>query len=97
MSQATERSYASTPAPPDGSMPAVYSNREERVSSTSRVKRDEGCFKPDCAHLKSGNTTLKIGTWNVRTLNQLGKLENLGQETESMDIDISYPRCMDGE
>ena len=88
MSQATERSYASTPAPPDGSMPAVYSNREERVSSTSRVKRDEGCFKPDCAHLKSGNTTLKIGTWNVRTLTQLGKLENLRQETESMDIDI---------
>ena len=89
MTQRRKTSYASTPGPPDGSMPAVHNNREESLSSTSRVKRDEGRHKrPDCAHLKTGNNTLKIGTWNVITLTHLGKLDNLRQEAESMDIDI---------
>ena len=82
-------SHASTPGPPDGSMPAVNSYRDESGLPSSRMKRDEGRFRrPDCVHLKSGSNTLKIGTWNVRTLNQLGKLENLRQEADALDAHI---------
>ena len=89
MPQMKKKSHASTPGPPDGSMPAVNSYRDESGLPSSRMKRDEGRFRrPDCVHLKSGSNTLKIGTWNVRTLNQLGKLENLRQEADALDADI---------
>ena len=82
-------SNASTSGPPAGSMPAVHRHRDESDRPTSKIRRDEGRFKrPDCAYLKRGREALKIGTWNVRTLYQLGKLENLRREAESLDIDI---------
>ena len=47
----------------DVSIPGVNSNRGEINQPTVRVTRDEGRFKrPDCAHLKRGNDTLRIGT-----------------------------------
>ena len=68
-------------------MPAVDSHRDESDQSSSRIRRDEGRFKrPDCAYLKRGREALKIGTWNVRTLYQLGKLDNLRKEADSLDI-----------
>ena len=39
------------------------------------------------ALLTTRNRCLKLGTWNVRTLYQSGKLDNLIQEMESMRLD----------
>ena len=84
-----KESHADTSGPPAGSMSAVHSVRDESACPSSRIRRDEGRFKrPDCPYLKRGRNALKIGTWNVRTLNQLGKLENLRQEMESLDLDV---------
>ena len=84
-----KESHADTSGPPAGSMSAVHSVRDESACPSSRIRRDEGRFKrPDCPYLKRGRNALKIGTWNVRTLNQLGKLENLRQEVESLDLDV---------
>ena len=70
-------------------MSTVNSHRDEVVRPASRRRRDEGRFKrPDCVSLKTGQGSLRIGTWNVRTLNQLGKLENLLQEAKSLNVDI---------
>ena len=67
----------------------INRNRDEVTRPPTRVRRDDGRFKrPDCPYLKSGRSGLKIGTWNVRTLNQFGKIENLKQEAEHLDIDI---------
>ena len=89
MPRVKKASHAGTSGPPAGSMPAVHSHRDESSRPASRVRRDEGRFRrPDCPHLKSGRDALRIGTWNVRTLNQLGKLENLRQEAESLNTDI---------
>ena len=38
--------------------------------------------------MKSYGKTLNVSTWNVRTLNMLGKLENLERDAESMHIDV---------
>ena len=38
---------------------------------------------------KTTKTTMRIGTWNVRTLNKEGKLENLILELERNNIDIA--------
>ena len=89
MKQTKVKRHAGTSVPPTGSMSAVNSNRGEGNPQSSSMSRDEGRFKrPDCAHMKSYGKTLNICTWNVRTLNMLGKLENLEREAESMNIDI---------
>ena len=89
MPQRRKTSRADTPGPPAGLMTAVNRNRDEVTRPPTRVRRDDGRFKrPDCPYLKSGRSGLKIGTWNVRTLNQFGKIENLKQEAEHLDIDI---------
>ena len=89
MSQRRKASHADTPGPPAGSMTAVNMNRDEANPPASRRRRDEGRFKrPDCPSLKTGRGSLRLGTWNVRTLNQLGKLENLTKEACSLNIDI---------
>ena len=31
---------------------------------------------------------MKVGTWNVRNLNQLGKIENLQKEVDDLQMDI---------
>ena len=89
MPQRRKASHVGTSGPPAGSMPTVNRNREETIRPSSRVRCDEGRFKrPDCPHLKHGRSSLKIGTWNVRTLNQLGKIENLQKEVENLEMDI---------
>ena len=89
MPQKRKTSRADTPGPPAGSMTAVNSNRDETTRPASKRRRDEGRFKrPDCASFKTARRGLRIGTWNVRTLNQLGKLENLHKEAKSLNIDI---------
>ena len=37
---------------------------------------------------KNKKNNLKIGTWNVRTLAQSGKLENVKQEMDRMKVDL---------
>ena len=36
----------------------------------------------------SNRNKIKVGTWNVRTLYQAGKLENVIQEMERLDVNI---------
>ena len=89
VSQARKASYVVTPGPPAGSMTTVNSHRDEANRPASRRRRDDGRFKrPDCPSLKTGRGGLRVGTWNVRTLNQLGKTENLIKEAESLNADI---------
>ena len=67
---------------------------EDNVSLVSKLVDDEVVLNPrrrtpsDSAKLKTRNRCLKLGTWNVRTLYQAGKLDNLIQEMESMRLDI---------
>lgn len=42
----------------------------------------------DPSTLKTRNDTLRIGTWNVRTLYEAGKLDNLMVEFEELKLDI---------
>ena len=89
MKQKQKASRAGTPGPPAGSMPVVNSHRDETNQPSTKVRRDEGRFRrPDCPYLKNGRSGLRVGTWNVRTLNQLGKIENLLKEAEDMKTDI---------
>ena len=89
MPQRKKTSRADTPGPPAGSMNTVNSHRDEATRPASRRRRDEGRFKrPDCPSFKTGRGGLRLGTWNVRTLNQLGKIENLVKEAKSLNTDV---------
>ena len=92
MNRTKKASHVGTLGAPAGSMPTVnsfISSREEANRPASRRRREDGRFKrPDCPFLKTGGGSLRIGTWNVRTLNQLGKIENLTKEAESLGTDI---------
>jgi len=91
------RSHAGDVEPPATKYPAVNTNREE--DEQSRVLEDatnddvsslkpSGELRTDAPSLKTRNAPLLIGTWNVRTLFQLGKFDNLLQEIEDMKIDV---------
>ena len=60
----------------------------------SRSADDENDSNPpgrsssESAFLKIRDRCLKIGTWNVRTLYQPGKFENLIQEMQNVNLDI---------
>ena len=43
---------------------------------------------PSTAVKQSKMSPIKLATWNVRTLYQAGKLENLKQELQALDIEI---------
>jgi len=43
---------------------------------------------PATAVKESKANSIKLATWNVRTLYQAGRLENLKQEMQALDIDI---------
>ena len=68
--------------------------KEAPVSMASRSAYDEydsnppGGSSSESAFLKTRGRCLKIGTWNVRTLYQPDKLENLIQEMQNMKLDI---------
>ena len=71
------------------------SYREEApVSMASRSADNENDSNPpersssESAFLKTSGRCLKIGTWNVRTLYQPGKFQNLIQEMHNMNLDI---------
>ena len=63
------------------------------VSRASRIADDEIDLSlkrrstSERSILKTRNKCLRIGTWNVRTLYQLGKLDNLMHEMENMHLD----------
>ena len=85
------------------------SYREEDSTSLAS-KRTEGKLSPhddegnsnpqgrltsDGVVLKTRGRCLKIGTWNVRTLYQPGKLANLIQEMENINLGIAETRWTD--
>ena len=76
MKIATQRkkSHAGAPGTPTVVARAVNRLREENAIRLSRSNIDEDPKRSDCATLKTRNRILNIGTWNVRTLNQLGKI-----------------------
>ncbi|GFS21618.1 craniofacial development protein 2-like [Elysia marginata] len=76
---------------------AVNNNHDEE-SSIDRVvaTNDASGLKPSGGSgadrpiptMKTRKTRMRIGTWNVRTLYQSGKFDNLLIETESLKTDI---------
>ena len=74
---------------------AVNKNREETKSTIgSEVTYDAADSKPlgrsvaDTPALNTRNESIRLGTWNVRTLNHAGNMDNLTQEMEEMKTDI---------
>uniref|UniRef100_A0A0L8FSI8 Endonuclease/exonuclease/phosphatase domain-containing protein n=1 Tax=Octopus bimaculoides TaxID=37653 RepID=A0A0L8FSI8_OCTBM len=60
----------------------------EDGSSPSRAFHDQQ-KGPDCQQTTVSNrSTIRVGTWNVRTLYQSGKLEHVKQEMMRLTIDI---------
>ena len=89
MPQTRKPSHVGTSWPRAGSMPTVHRHRDETIRPASRRRRDDGHFRrPDFPSPQTGKSALRIGPWNARTLNQLGKLENLKGEAESLNVDI---------
>ena len=64
------------------------------VSMANRSADDESDSNPpgrsssESAFLKTRGRCLKIGKWNLRTLYQPGKFENLIQELKNVNLDI---------
>ena len=50
--------------------------------------KPEGSVAPDDGRLKTRGILLRIGTWNVRTMFQAGKLDNAILEMSRMNLDI---------
>ncbi|GFR99713.1 craniofacial development protein 2 [Elysia marginata] len=81
--------------PPAMKYHAVNNNRDEE-SSIDRVvaTNDASGLKPsggsgaDIPTMKTRKTLMRIGAWNVRTLYQSGKFDNLLIEMESLKTDI---------
>ena len=47
-----------------------------------------GRYQASACKINTRNKILKIATWNVRSLNQLGKLDNVSQEMERLELNI---------
>ena len=69
--------------------------REEDVDFVVSMTTDDGKDSnpngkslPDRVALKTMDRLLHIGTWNVRTLNQAGKLINASKEMDNMKLDL---------
>ena len=58
-----------------------------RTSAGGRLLAQQGTFD---RHPVTGcnRENMKIATWNVRTMNQAGKLENITQEATQLKVDI---------
>ena len=79
--------HASDVEPPATRHFAVNKHRDEAQTSVVDVDIDDvkypkpsGRFFADTSKLKTRNESLTICTWNVRTLYQAGKLDNLSME-----------------
>ena len=88
-------SHAGDVGPPATMYHAVNTNREEDQSKDRDVDlNDATSSKPpgrlvaDTPTLKTRNAPMVLGTWNVRTLLQAGKLDNLIQEMEEIGMDV---------
>ncbi|GFS08809.1 craniofacial development protein 2-like [Elysia marginata] len=74
--------------------PAELCEEEDETTVGELALKDTSGLKPkrgpgaDVATLKTRNRPLVIGTWNVRTLYQAGKLDNLIQEADALRVDI---------
>lgn len=76
-------------------VPPPNSYRGGRPSTETRSSRDDvassnppGRPAAEVGRLKTRGGTLRIGTWNVRTLHRTGRYENLKREFEAMKLDI---------
>ena len=74
---------------------AVNKKMEEAKSAIGgEVTYDAADLKPlgryvaDTPVLNTRNESIRLGTWNVRTLNHAGNMDNLTQEMEEMKTDI---------
>ncbi|GFS21212.1 craniofacial development protein 2-like [Elysia marginata] len=90
-----KRCHAGEVGPPAAKYHAVNSNRQEvqdRLHSDTNydasILKPRGGIAADASILRTRNAPLKIGTWNVRTLFQAGKFDNLLQEMKEMRVDI---------
>ena len=59
-----------------------------RTSSGGRLSTQQGTFDRHPVTACNTREKLKMATWNVRTMYQAGKLENIVLETKRMGIDI---------
>ena len=73
----------------------VNNHREEDQNRVRDMGTDDaanskpnGRFLADTPTLKTQNEFLRVGTWNVRTLYQAGKLDNLRQEFAKLKLNI---------
>ena len=67
---------------------AVNNNREEAKSMIGgEVTFDAADLKP-LGILNTRDESVRLGTWNVRTLSHIGNMDNLTQEMEEMKTDI---------
>ncbi|GFR73943.1 craniofacial development protein 2 [Elysia marginata] len=90
-------SHACEVGPPAMKYSAVNSHREKDETTVGELAlNDASGLKPkggpaaDVATLKTRNRPLVIGTSNVRTLYQAGKLSNLIQEADALRVDIMW-------
>ena len=93
--QVKEKESHTGESEPPAEEPVVNSLQGRGSSSGEYVPRnDEGDPNPqgrtpsDKVPLKSRKRSLTIATWNVRTLLQLGKLDNLCKEADDLKTDI---------
>ncbi len=63
-------------------------NSSSRTSLGGRLSTQQGTFDRHQATVCNIREDMKIATWNVRTMHQAGKLENIKLEARRMNIDI---------
>ena len=60
----------------------------ERTTADGRISFDGDILQQTTVNLSSKKEVLRIGTWNVRTMDPLGKLELLLEELDRINLDI---------
>lgn len=85
--------YTDLAGPP--AVKSVKNNWEDGSTTGSRARKNDGAnskssdrLVPDVTSSKSVGRLMRFATWNVRTLNMPGKLDNLIKEASDMDTDI---------
>ena len=83
----SDRGETETPA-----VDLLICDREEEPDPTSTLhSNDDACLKTAIFEDKKWKTrgqTLRVATWNVRTMFQAGKLDNVIQEMDNMNFYI---------
>ena len=88
-----DTSHSMVTGPPAGYR-LVHSNREESTRTASNDDHNDGVglnsserHMPDNVTMHTRKRPLRVGTWNVRTLFQAGKLDNLILEANRLNCD----------